>query len=202
MSKLDEYTGHFDLGPVGFLSVIHRDDKLFGLLTGAPELPLYVSGPDAFRLVPVKAELEIGYTFLRDDTGRIDRIEMTQAARDFQHIGAKLHVNAKPLEGEVAPLNGHWHGSVGFPKKIGIDLHLFANESGALDGYLAIPAQRAYYLPIDRIDHEGKALEVKTKPPVDASFEGKIKRKDDTITAIKGQWTLRGKKSKIEFKSA
>jgi len=201
MSKLDEYAGHYELGN-GVYGTFHVvDDTLYGLVSQVPELPLYVSGPDAFRIVPKNPEFAFELLFLRDDNGRIDRVEMTQAKTETHHVGPKLHLDAKPLEGELAGLNGQWKGTIGFPAKIGIELRLFADKGGEIDGYLSLPGQRAYYLPIQAIEVEDKSFSI-TSVEGGPTFEGKLKRKGDEVAAIKGQWTFRGKTNKLNFKPA
>ena len=200
MSKLDDYLGHYALGNGMYVSVRREEQTLYGQITSLPELPLYVSGPDAFRIVPANPNFEIGLAFERDDEGRVVAVEVTQKHNNQKDRGPRLHQDARSLEGSLAPIGGAWQAVLGFPgARLHVTLHLFANGAGALDGYLSLPEQRASYFPLSAISLEDDQLELASEV-AGASFSGQLKRKGPSITALKGQWTLRGRKSKAIFK--
>jgi len=201
MSKLVDYIGHYDTGENAFLSVRLDGNKLFGQITNLPEFPLFISGPDAYRIVPKNPEFEIGITFERDDTGRVTGIEVIQKKHDKRSRGPKLHGDRRPLEGDLAPLDGYWLATLGLlgTPRFHIGLELFADGEGALDGFLTLPEQRAGYLPITEISLDGDQLTLASAPTA-ATFAGKLKRKGDTVSSIRGKWSHRGKTMKAEFK--
>ncbi|MFD9899348.1 MerR family transcriptional regulator [Mesorhizobium sp. NPDC059025] len=74
-----DYAGHYQLQDGPDLAVVHRDGHLFIQVTGQPEVEAFPESGDAFFLKLVPAQI----TFLRSETGTVDRLVLHQGGLDL-----------------------------------------------------------------------------------------------------------------------
>ena len=76
---LEEYVGRYQLAPTFSISIMQRDDQMFGQATGQPEFEIFASKKDYFFLKAVDASI----TFTRDENGNVTSMTLHQNGQDM-----------------------------------------------------------------------------------------------------------------------
>ena len=76
---LEEYVGTYLLAPTFRISIMRRDDQLFGQGTGQPEFEIFASDKDQFFVKAVEASV----TFNRDENGKVISLTLHQNGQDM-----------------------------------------------------------------------------------------------------------------------
>ena len=76
---LEEYVGTYLLAPTFRISIMRRDDQMFGQGTGQPEFEIFASEKDQFFVKAVEASV----TFNRDENGKVISLTLHQNGQDM-----------------------------------------------------------------------------------------------------------------------
>jgi DNA-binding transcriptional MerR regulator len=76
-----DYAGHYRFES-GVVTITHRDDRLYGQITGQPEFELFAESDTSFFLKVVPAQV----TFTRNGDGRVDRLVIHQGGYDIEAV--------------------------------------------------------------------------------------------------------------------
>ncbi len=76
---LERYVGTYQLAPTFSISIMKRDDQMFGQATGQPEFEIFASAIDKFFLKAVEASI----TFTRDESGMVTSMTLHQNGQNL-----------------------------------------------------------------------------------------------------------------------
>lgn len=82
---LEGYVGRYQLAPTFSISIMQRDDQMFGQATGQQEFEIFASARDNFFLKAVEASI----TFSRDENGKVISMTLHQNGQDMPGLKVK-----------------------------------------------------------------------------------------------------------------